>query len=80
MADDVVGILVVAGLGPAQEFDVVVGVDVVGASGVPVVPNPALVGVVAAAPLNERGFAVPRIVVVLIHGAVLRIVGGVEGF
>jgi hypothetical protein len=56
-----------------------VGVDVVGAQGVAVVADPALVGIIAAAPLHKRSLTRPGVVVVLVDAAKIRVVGGVQG-
>ena len=47
-----IGELVEAGFAPTQGLDVAVEVDVIGALSVTVIANPALVGIVADAPLH----------------------------
>ena len=56
-----------------------VEVNVVGAQTVTVVPNPALIGIFAGAPPDERGFPDPGVVIVLLHAAIFGVVRRVEG-
>ena len=57
-----IGKLVEPGFAPAQGLDVPVEVDVIGALSMAVVANPALVGIFARAPANERGLPDPGVV------------------
>src|SRR5690242_1934391 len=75
----IVGVLVEAGLSPAQPFRVPVRVDVVCALLVAVVAYPALTAVLACAPAYQSGFPRPGVVIVLIDAAVGVVVGGVHG-
>jgi len=75
----VIGELVEASFAPTQGLDVPVKVDVIGALSVTVVTNPPLVGIFAGAPLHERGFPDPGVVIVLRDAAIFGVVRGVEG-
>src|SRR5207253_10939070 len=63
-----------------HELDVGIGINVVGALGMAVVSNPALISIIAASPADQCGFADPRIIVVLINAAIFCIICRVQGF
>ncbi len=73
-----VGILIKPRFAPAEKFDVGIGIDIIGALSVTIVADPTLVAIGAAAPTDERGFAAPSIVVVLVDAAVSGVVGSIE--
>ena len=66
--------LVEASIAPTQGLDVAVEVDVVGLLTMAVVANPALVGIFAGAPVHERSFPDPSVVVVLRDAAIFGVI------
>ena len=60
-----IGELVEASVAPTEGLDVPVKVNVVGALAVAVIANPALAGIFVGAPVHQRGFPDPGVVIVL---------------
>ena len=78
LADTVIGELVEAGLAPAPILDLAVAVDVVGATTMAVVADPALICILATSPLDQRTLAHPGVIVVLVDAAELGVFGSVK--
>ena len=74
-----IGELVEASFAPRQGLDMPIEVDVIGPLTVAVIANPTLVGVFAGAPLHQRGFPDPRVVIVLLDAAIFGVIRRVEG-